>query len=64
MGYIGIMNRNVINFICIIMAALGIGYGIGMSVSNLVLKDDLARAAAYIEKLESHFTELELELIK
>ena len=57
-------NKWIINIICIIAATLGIGYGVGMSISNLVLKDDLARAAAYIEKLESSFSELELELIK
>ena len=58
------MKTYVSNIICIILAALGIGYGVGMSISNLVLKDDLARAAAYIEKLESNFNELELELIR
>ena len=52
------------NIICILLAALGLGYGLGMSIGNLVLRDDLARAAAYIEVLESHFSEMELEMIR
>lgn len=58
------MKKWIGNILCLIIAGAGIGYGVGMSISNLVLKDDLARAAAYIEKLESNFSELELELIR
>lgn len=58
------MKMKVSNIICLMLAALGLGYGLGMSIGNLVLRDDLARAAAYIEELEGYFSELELEMIR
>ena len=58
------MKKKWSNIVCLLLAALGLGYGLGMSIGNLVLRDDLARAAAYIEVLESHFSEMELEMIR
>ena len=58
------MKKKWSNIVCLLLASLGLGYGLGMSIGNLVLRDDLARAAAYIEVLESHFSEMELEMIR
>ena len=58
------MKKKWSNIVCLLLAALRLGYGLGMSIGNLVLRDDLARAAAYIEVLESYFSEIELEMIR
>jgi len=52
------------NIICLAIAALSAGYGIGMTFGQFMLKEEIEAKTAYIEELESYFTETELEMIR
>lgn len=42
------------NWICLMIAAFSVSFGIGVSVGNMVMAHDLERQAAYIERLENY----------
>ena len=43
-----------ITIIAFAIAALSVGYGIGMWIGNMVIKDSLSRQEQYIERLEKY----------
>ena len=52
------------NIICLAIAALSAGYGVGMTFGQFMLKEENEAKTAYIEELEGYFTETELEMIR